>query len=386
MAISPHGGTLINRVMQPEEAHDWLNRAPGLPAITLSTRKLLDLNLLAIGAYSPLEGYMTRADYDTVVEEMHLANGLPWSLPIVLSVTTDEAAPLRVGSPVVLRDRDGQPRAILDLRERYTYDREREAQCVYRTTEAAHPGVRALYEQGDLLLGGPVRLFATPDRGPFASHAPTPAEARAAFDERGWHTVVGFQTRNPVHRAHEYIQKTALEIVDGLFLQPLVGETKADDIPAPVRMRCYEVLLRDYYPEHRVLLGTLPARMRYAGPREAVFHALVRKNYGCTHFIIGRDHAGVGNYYGTYEAQHIFREFDPAALGITPLFFEHAFFCHRCGGMATTKTCPHGDESRVILSGTRVRAMLRAGQTPPPEFSRPEVAEVLVEAMHEVPA
>lgn len=386
MTLPPHGGTLVNCVLPKGEARDWAKRVSRLPAVTLSARKLLDLNLIAIGAYSPLDGYMQRADYEAVVERMHLANGLPWTLPIVLSVSTDEAADLHEGSSVLLRDSSGKPRAVLELREIFTYDREREAQCVYRTTDSAHPGVRALYEQGDILLGGPVHLFAAPDRGSFADHAPTPAEARAAFAARNWRTVVGFQTRNPVHRAHEYIQKAALEIVDGLFLQPLVGETKADDIPADVRMRCYETLLRDYYPASRVLLGTLPARMRYAGPREAVFHALVRKNYGCTHFIIGRDHAGVGNYYGTYEAQQIFREFDPAALGITPLFFEHAFYCHRCGGMATTKTCPHSEDSRVILSGTRVRAMLRAGQTPPPEFSRPEVAEVLIEAMHEVPA
>jgi sulfate adenylyltransferase len=384
MALPPHGGTLINRVMAPGVARRWLKRMPSLPAITLSRRLLLDLDLLAVGAYSPLTGYMTRDDYDAVVERMQLANGLPWTVPVVLAVTAETADGLREGKPVALYDGEGTPRAVLDLRERYTYDRAREAEHVYRTTDATHPGVRALDEQGDVLLGGPVRLLAAPDRGPFAAHAPTPAEARAAFAERGWNTVVGFQTRNPVHRAHEYIQKSALEIVDGLFLQPLVGETKEDDIPANVRMRCYETLLSDYYPAGRVLLGTLPARMRYAGPREAVFHALIRKNYGCTHFIVGRDHAGVGNFYGTYEAQHIFREFDPAALGITPLFFEHAFYCHRCGGMATTKTCPHGEEDRVILSGTRVRAMLRAGQTPPPEFTRPEVAEVLIEAMHEV--
>lgn len=383
MALSPHGETLVNRVLPPDEARHWLEQTPHLPAITLSARELLDLDLLAVGAYSPLTGYMTHEDYEAVVERMHLASGLPWSLPIVLPVAAPMAESLREGSPVVLRDIAGDPRAVLELRERYSYDREREARQVYRTTDATHPGVRALYEQGDVLLGGPVWLLAAPSRGAFAAHALTPEESRAAFAARGWETVVGFQTRNPVHRAHEYIQKSALETVDGLFLQPLVGETKEDDIPAAVRMRCYETLLRDYYPADRVLLGTLPARMRYAGPREAVFHALVRKNYGCTHFIVGRDHAGVGNFYGTYEAQHIFRAFDPAALGITPLFFEHAFYCHRCASMATTKTCPHGEESRVILSGTRVRAMLRGGQTPPPEFTRPEVAEVLIEAMRE---
>ena len=383
MAIQPHGDTLVDRVASPEAAADWRERADHLPTLTLGPREILDLNLLAVGAYSPLNGYLTRTDYESVVHHMHLANGLPWSLPIVLPVTHDEAGSLRDGTPVVLRDQSGKLLAILDLQERFSYDRAIEARQVFRTEDTAHPGVRALYEQGDVLLGGPIWLLAPPQRGPFAKYTLTPAESRTAFAARGWETVVGFQTRNPVHRAHEYIQKCALEMVDGLFLQPLVGETKEDDVPASVRIRCYEVLLRDYYPADRVMLGTFPARMRYAGPREAVFHALVRKNYGCTHFIVGRDHAGVGNFYGTYEAQHIFREFTPAELGITPLFFEHAFFCHRCMSMATSKTCPHRDEDHVMLSGTRVRAMLRNGQTPPPEFSRSEVAEILIEAMRE---
>jgi sulfate adenylyltransferase len=385
MAMQPHGGTLVNCVASPEAAAGWHERARQLPSITLSRRELLDLDLLAVGAYSPLDGYLTRAEYESVVNHMRLANGLPWTLPIVLPVSQDEAAPLRDGAPVVLRDQSGTPRAVLELREKFTYDRAREARQVFRTEDTAHPGVRALYEQGDVLLSGPIWLLTPPERGPFAQYAMTPAEARGAIAARRWNTVVGFQTRNPVHRAHEYIQKCALEIVDGLFLHPLVGETKDDDVPAAVRMRCYETLLREYYPSDRVMLSAFPARMRYAGPREAIFHALVRKNYGCTHFIVGRDHAGVGNFYGTYAAQHIFREFDPAEIGITPLFFEHAFYCRQCGSMATTKTCPHTDADHVVLSGTRVRAMLRNGQVPPPEFSRPEVASILVEATREAP-
>jgi sulfate adenylyltransferase len=326
---------------------------------------------------------MTRADYLGVLDTMRLDSGAPWSIPIILAVKSSVGSRLREGSKVLLRDARGQERGVLELRERYTYDPMREAHQVYRTLDTTHPGVRRLHAQGDVLLGGPIWAFDAPAPGALADHTLTPAQARAAFAARGWRTTVGFQTCGPIHRAHEYIQKCALEIVDGLFLQPLVDETEEDDLPATVRMLSYQVLLRDYFPPQRALLGALPAWMRYAGPREAVFHALIRRNYGCSHFIVGRDHAGVGNFYGTYESQRIFSEFGPDELGITPLFFEHAFFCHRCMGMATSKTCSHGDEHHVVLSGTRVRTMLRSGRMPPPEFSRPEVAEVLIESMSE---
>ena len=375
--IAPHGGRLINRLVHGEEADELRQRAADLPSLHLNARQLSDLELIASGALSPLEGFMERADYDSVVEEMHLANGLPWTIPITLAAG-DGDVPAE-NTDIALYDPHGTLRGIMAVQEVYPYDKTREAREVYRTEEAAHPGVAALYAQGDMLLGGPVTVLPAADDGPY--HLP-PAAARAAFAARGWRTVVGFQTRNPVHRAHEYIQKCALEIVDGLLLHPLVGETKSDDIPAEVRLRCYEVLLANYYPQDRVILGVLPAAMRYAGPREAIFHALMRKNHGCTHFIIGRDHAGVGTYYGTYDAQKLFDQFAPDALGITPLRFENSFYCRRCAGMASDKTCPHGPEDRVALSGTAVRAMLRAGELPPPEFSRPEVARVLVEALH----
>jgi sulfate adenylyltransferase len=383
MSAQPHGGKLVNRVLAGEEAIHWRQAAPELPRITLSQRELLDLDLLALGAFSPLTGFMRRDDYCSVVETMHLANGTIWTLPVTLPVATETAANLREGDAVALMDADTHLRGILLLQERYPYDKQHEAREVYRTDDQTHPGVRALMEQGDVLLGGDIWLLDPPSLAAFGPHTLSPVQTRTAFAAHNWQTIVGFQTRNPVHRAHEYIQKCALEVVDGLLLHPLVGETKEDDVPAAVRMRCYEVLLRDYYPANRVLLGTFPARMRYAGPREAVFHAMVRKNYGCTHFIVGRDHAGVGNFYGTYDAQTIFSNFTSDELGLTPLFFEHTFYCYRCAGMASSKTCPHTDEARVILSGTRVRAMLRSGQTPPPEFSRPEVAEVLVGALQE---
>jgi sulfate adenylyltransferase len=323
---------------------------------------------------------MNRNDYIGVVNEMHLSNGLPWTVPITLSVSAEQAATLREGSQIALIDAQDALQAIMTIEDKFGYDKQLEANNVYRTTEQAHPGVYVLYQQGDVLLGGSVRVIAMQQQS-FSQYRLTPSQSRQMFLDRGWKRVVGFQTRNPVHRAHEYIQKCALETVDGLFLHPLVGDTKGDDIPAEVRMRCYEVLLESYYPFDRVILGVLPAAMRYAGPREAIFHALMRKNYGCSHFIVGRDHAGVGNYYGSYDAQHIFSEFDPAKLGITPMFFDHTFFCRACDSMASEKTCPHESDQHVTLSGTKVRQMLQAGEMPPREFSRPEVAKVLIESM-----
>ena len=381
--IPAHGGELIDLTVRGDEREALRERAAALPALRLNPRTVSDLELLGNGGFSPLKGFMGRADYDPVVESMRLASGLPWSIPVTLAVSREEAKGLREGSEVALADEAGNALAVMALAEQFDYDKRREARNVYRTEDEAHPGVAALYRQGDVLLGGGVRVIDLPPHDDFPPYRLTPAQTRAAFAERGWRTVVGFQTRNPVHRAHEYIQKCALETVDGLLLHPLVGETKGDDIPAGVRMRCYEVLLELYYPADRVLLSVNPAAMRYAGPREAIFHALVRKNYGCTHFIVGRDHAGVGEYYGSYDAQRIFSEFAPGELGVTPMMFDNTFFCKRCAGMVSAKTCPHSAEDRVTLSGTQVREMLKGGLAPPPEFSRPEVAEVLIQAMQE---
>ena len=382
--IAPHGGRLVNRVAPAEEAAALRDRLPALPRITLTQRALSDLDLIGVGAFSPLTGFLSRDDYASVVEHMRLANGTPWSLPIVLPIAPQEAVRLREGEQAALAAPDGRVVGVITVRDRHERDLEREARMVYRTTEVAHPGVAAIYREGTTLVGGPVTVLERTPLAGFERYALDPAETRRTFAEREWRTVVGFQTRNPIHRAHEYLTKVALELTDGLLLHPLVGETKGDDIPANVRLRCYEALLAHYYPQERTLLAALPAAMRYAGPREAIFHALVRKNYGCTHFIIGRDHAGVGNYYGTYDAQHIFRQFAPGELGITPLFFENAFYSQRIGGMATEKTAPPAEgDLRVSLSGTRVREMLRAGELPPPEFTRPEVARILVEALRQ---
>ncbi len=381
--IAPHGGALITNMSGESERATLQERAGSLPQLEVGSRQLADLEMLAIGAYSPLRGFMTKADYLGSVNDMHLANGLPWSIPITLATSTEQAANLKEGSEIALVNVRGTLQAIMTIEEKFGYDKHHEARTVYRTTDEAHPGVKVVHEQGDVLLGGPVRIVALQSQA-FARYRLTPSEARQAFAERGWKRVVGFQTRNPVHRAHEYIQKCALETVDGLFLHPLVGDTKGDDIPADVRVHCYEVLLQHYYPTDRVILGVLPAAMRYAGPREAIFHAVMRKNYGCSHFIVGRDHAGVGSYYGTYDAHHIFAEFDSAKLGIIPMFFDHTFYCRACDAMASSKTCPHSSEQHVTLSGTRVRQMLQAGEIPPREFSRPEVAQVLIEAMRQV--
>jgi len=380
--IAPHGGALITNMAGENERAALQEHAGSLPQLEVGSRQLADLEMLAIGAYSPLSGFMTKADYLGSVNDMHLAHGVPWSIPITLATSTEQASNLKEGSEIALVNAQGTLQAIMTIEEKFGYDKELEASKVYRTTDEAHPGVKVVYEQGDVLLGGPVRIVALQHQA-FARYRFTPTQSRQAFAERGWKRVVGFQTRNPVHRAHEYIQKCALETVDGLYLHPLVGDTKGDDIPADVRMQCYEVLLENYYPTDRVILGVLPAAMRYAGPREAIFHALMRKNYGCSHFIVGRDHAGVGNYYGTYDAHYIFAEFDPAKLGITPMFFDHTFYCRVCDAMASSKTCPHHSEQHVTLSGTKVRQMLQAGEIPPREFSRPEVAQVLIEAMRQ---
>ncbi len=380
--IAPHGGELIINMAGESERAALQERASSLPQFEVGSRQLADLEMLAIGAYSPLRGFMTKADYLGSVKDMHLANGLPWSIPITLAASMEQAANLKEGSEIALVNAQGTLQAIMTIEEKFGYDKELEASKVYRATDDAHPGVKVLYEQGDVLLGGPVRIVALQQQA-FARYRFTPTQSRQAFAERGWKRIVGFQTRNPVHRAHEYIQKCALETVDGLYLHPLVGDTKGDDIPADVRMQCYEVLLENYYPADRVILGVLPAAMRYAGPREAIFHALMRKNYGCSHFIVGRDHAGVGSYYGTYDAHFIFAEFEPEKLGIVPMFFDHTFYCRACDAMASSKTCPHNSEQHVTLSGTKVRQMLQAGEIPPREFSRPEVAQVLIAAMRQ---
>ncbi|MBW4521750.1 MAG: sulfate adenylyltransferase [Scytolyngbya sp. HA4215-MV1] len=383
-SIAPHGGQLINRITPQAQREEFLDKAEYLPRVQLDERAVSDLELIAIGGFSPLTGFMEQADYDRVVNEMHLANGLPWAIPVTLSVDEETAASLKEGTLVRLDNPSGRFIGILQLTQKYHYDKRHEALLVYRTNEEKHPGVAVVYRQGSVNLAGPIWLLQRDTHPFFPTYQIDPAESRALFRDKGWKTIVGFQTRNPIHRAHEYIIKCALEIVDGLFLHPLVGATKEDDIPADVRMNCYEIMLEHYFPRERVILAINPAAMRYAGPREAIFHALLRKNYGCTHFIVGRDHAGVGDYYGTYDAQHIFDEFTPEELGITPMKFEHAFYCLRTQQMATTKTSPSTREERVHLSGTKVREMLRRGELPPPEFSRPEVAAELARAMRAI--
>ncbi|MEG3868652.1 sulfate adenylyltransferase [Microcoleus sp. Z1_B2] len=380
--IAPHGGTLVNRIATLDQRQEFFDKAESLPRVQLSDRSISDLQMIAIGALSPLKGFMNEADYRSVVKQMRLSNGLPWSVPITLSVTEEVAAPLKAGTLVRLDTQAGEFVGILELAEKYHYSKEEEAINVYRTDDIKHPGVQVVDQSGPVNLAGDIWLLERELDVRFPQYQIDPAKSRMLFTEKGWKTIVGFQTRNPIHRAHEYIQKCALETVDGLFLHPLVGTTKEDDIPADVRMRCYEILLEKYYPKDRVILAINPAAMRYAGPREAIFHALIRKNYGCTHFIVGRDHAGVGDYYGTYDAQYIFDEFEPGELGIVPMKFEHAFYCTLTEQMATTKTSPSTPEQRVHLSGTKVREMLRAGKLPPPQFSRPEVAAELAKAMN----
>jgi sulfate adenylyltransferase len=383
-AIAAHGGgDLVDRRASAADRPKLRAYAEKLPSVTLGAREQADLEMLASGAFSPLEGFMGQADYLRSRDEMRLASDVPWSIPITLGVEEAEAKKLSVGEDVALATEDGTRLATMTIAEIYQVDRAKEAEAVFGTSDPAHPGVKNVLASPPWCLAGKITLFDDLPNRTFPEYRLDPRATRAKFRENGWNKIVAFQTRNPTHRAHEYIQKAALEICDGLLLHPLVGETKGDDVPASVRMETYKVLLDLYYPKNRAMLSVMPAHMRYGGPREAILHAIIRRNYGCTHFIVGRDHAGVGNYYGTYDAQKIFERFTPAEMGITPLTFENTFYCSKCGGMASFKTCPHTDADRLLLSGTKVREMLRGGEAPPAEYTRPEIAAILVRAMSE---
>lgn len=381
--IQPHGGTLIDRECIPEEKSKWLSQIDQYPKLVVSSVTVSDLLLIATGGFSPLKGFMNQDDYKQVCRHMRLSNGVVWSIPIVLPVPKKKVKEIEASSHLFLYGPDQQLLAVMKPESIYSVDQRQEAIDVYQTDNERHPGVARLFQQSNLYVGGPIWLIQRPNLGIFSRYALDPKVTRRLFQQKNWRKVVGFQTRNPIHRAHEYMQKVALEMVDGLLLHPLVGETKADDVPAEIRFKSYQVLLDKFYPLDRVCLSVFPAAMRYAGPKEAVFHAIVRKNYGCTHFIVGRDHAGFGDFYGTYDAQNIFKQFTAQELGIELMFFEHCFYCMKCQGMASNKTCPHQEKDHLILSGTKVREMLRAGRFPPSEFSRAEVIQVLMDGMRE---
>jgi sulfate adenylyltransferase len=375
--IKAHGGQLVNRIAEESRRASLVTKAHALPAIALNRRELSDLTLIANGAMSPLEGFMVREEYESILDTMRLPLGLPWTIPVTLSIKNGDVSRMRPPFEAALCDENKNVLGIMQVEDIYRVDKKREAEKILLTTDDAHPGVQYLHSVSDTYAGGKILLFERMIDAQFEKYHLDPRETRILFKTKGWEHVVAFQTRNPIHRAHEYLLKCALEMVDGLLIHPIMGETKSDDIPAPVRMVCYQAIMNDYFPKDRVVLSIFPAAMRYAGPREAIFHAILRKNYGCTHMIVGRDHAGVGSYYGTFDAQRIFYEFEPGELEIVPMMFEHAFYCITCGTMSSPKTCPHGKEAHLQLSGTRVREMLAKGEALPPEFTRKEVAEVL---------
>ncbi|MGC8976029.1 MAG: sulfate adenylyltransferase [Candidatus Ratteibacteria bacterium] len=377
--IKPHGGKLINCVLNDDEKKEFIEKVSYLKKIYLNEREVSDLYMISIGAFSPLDGFLNKDDYINVVENMRLKNGIVWPIPITLSIDDEERKILKEGEEIVLSSPENIHLGIMKIDEVYSYDKKKEARYVYKTEDENHPGVSYVYSNGDYLIGGKVYMLNEPFHEEFKDYWFKPVETREIFKNKGWKKIVGFQTRNPIHRAHEFIIKTALEIVDGVFINPLVGQTKKDDVPADIRMKCYKVLIDKYFPKERVFIGVYGGYMRYAGPREAVLHAIVRKNFGCTHFIVGRDHAGVGNYYGPFDAQKIFYEFKKEDIEIEILFFENAFYCKKCGEMRTVKTCPHNKEDWLSFSGSKIRELFAAGEIPPSEFTRPEIANILME-------
>ncbi|MBM4142136.1 MAG: sulfate adenylyltransferase [Lentisphaerae bacterium] len=377
--VRPHGGILKPLLLTGEALDEARARAASLPVVHMSSRETSDLIMLAVGAFSPLDGFMRRDDYRGVVRDMHMSDRTLWPVPITLSPKPGDPD-VQEGDQVALMDEEsGELMGTLRIEEKYGYDKRAEARGVFGTEDEAHPGVAKVYAQGEVLLGGPVRVFSElryPET--YGEYYARPADTRRVFAEKGWKTVAAFQTRNPIHRSHEYCTKIALEICDGILIHPIVGKLKGDDIPADVRMDCYRALLDKYYPRDRVVCRVYPMEMRYGGPREAVLHAIFRQNYGCSHLIVGRDHAGVGKYYGPFDAQNIFDRIPADELEIRPLKIDWTFWCRACEGMASTKTCPHAKEERVLISGTELRAMLDEGRRPPHEFTRPEVADILM--------
>ena len=373
--ISPHGGKLINRILRRDEKDKILEKAKEMPSLKLNQESVSEVENIAFGVFSPLEGFLGKEEYQNVLNQMRLPNDLPWPIPVVLDAGREKADKFKEGQDIILLNEDKQPVAVLHLEEKYEYSKEEMAEKVFQTTDTAHPGVAKVKNMKDILLAGKIDLIQVSST-PFDKYKLKPLETRILFKEKGWRTVVGFQTRNTPHIGHEYVQKTALTFTDGVFVNPVIGRKKKGDFKDEVILASYEELIRNYYLKERAVVAILQMEMRYAGPREAIFHAIIRKNFGCTHIIIGRDHAGVGNYYPPYAAQDIFEEFPD--LGIVPLFFKSFYFCKKCNSVVNEKTCPHPQQEHINFSGTKIREMLIQGKIPPPELMRPEVAKIII--------
>lgn len=374
--IPPHGNVLVNRVLSETHAAEAVKRAESLFSLTLNAEQVKDIKNIARGVLSPLTGFMNEADFVRVVEDMKLADGTVWPIPFVLHVTDEQAEQMKTGDEVALKDEAGTVVGMLHVGDKYTFDPAHVSRFVFGTEDREHPGVARWFGMNKNLVGGNIDLIDN-SKEPFYDVNLDPAETRYLFQARGWKTVVGFQTRNVPHRAHEYLQRCALEIVDGLFINPIIGKKKEGDFRDEVIIKSYNYMIENFFPRDRAVFSILPARMNYAGPREAVLHAIIRKNFGCTHFVVGRDHAGVGDYYGTYEAHEIFDTIED--IGIQILRFEHGFFCHVCEGVASTKTCGHTDDDRVPPSGTKIRNLLTEKKPVPAEIMRPQIVDLLLE-------